>query len=210
MIFKLAVTCVLGYFPAMFLDVIRHGATASTLGHRFNDHPHEPLTPSAITALSEIAFDATGYQRIDVSSLRRAVETAQGLGLVGYRLDPRLAERGLGVFQGLTEAECRARFAADFDAFSAFEPDYCIPEGESRGAHLARVMSWLEDVALCGANRALAIAHGGVLDFLRRLGTGEPAHGGAFSGGELLSLSRFELDWPALRLISFSEPLPRR
>jgi broad specificity phosphatase PhoE len=194
----------------MLLDVIRHGATASTIGRRFNDDPHEPLAPEAITALADIAFEAMGYERIDVSSLRRAVETAEGLGLVGYRIDPRLAERGLGVFQGLTEAECRARFASDFDAFSAFEPNYCIPDGESRGAHLARVLSWLEDVASSGAGRALAVAHGGVLDFLRRLGTDEPVHGGAFSGGELLSLSRFELDWPTLRLISFSEPLPRR
>lgn len=194
----------------MLLDVIRHGATASTLGHRFNDHPHEPLAPEAIAALSAIAFDATGYDRIDVSSLRRAVETAEGLRLAGYRLEPRLAERGLGVFQGLTEAECQARHAADFDAFSVFEADYCIPDGESRGAHLARVLSWLEDVASCGANVALAIAHGGVLDFLRRLGTGAPVHGGPFNGADLLSLSRFELDGPALRLISFSEPLPRR
>jgi broad specificity phosphatase PhoE len=194
----------------MLLDVIRHGATASTIGHRFNDHEHEQLAPEAIAALAGIAFNASGYQRIDVSSLRRAVETAEGLGLVGYRLDPRLAERGLGVFQGLTEAECRTRHPADFDAFSAFEPDYCIPGGESRGAHLARVVSWLEDVAHSGADRALAVAHGGVLDFLRRLGTGEPVHGGAFSGGELLSLSRFELDWPTLRLIAFSEPLPHR
>jgi broad specificity phosphatase PhoE len=194
----------------MLLDVIRHGATASTIGHRFNDDPHEPLAPEAIAALAGIAFDASGYERIDVSSLKRAVETAEGLGLVGYRLDPRLAERGLGVFQGLTEAECRARFAADYDAFSTFVADYCIPDGESRGDHLARVLSWLEEVASSGADRALAVAHGGVLDFLRRLGTGEPVHGGAFSGGELLSLSRFELEWPTLRLISFSEPLPRR
>jgi probable phosphoglycerate mutase len=194
----------------MLLDVIRHGATASTIGHRFNDDPHEPLAPEAIAALAGIAFDASGYERIDVSSLRRAVETAEGLGLVGYRTDPRLAERGLGVFQGLTEAECRARFAADYDAFSAFELDYCIPNGESRGAHLARVLSWLEEVASSGAARALAVAHGGVLDFLRRLGTGEPVHGGAFNGAELLSLSRFELDGPTLRLISFSQPLARR
>ena len=171
----------------MLLDVIRHGATASTIGHRFNDDPHEPLAPEAIAALAGIAFDASGYERIDVSSLKRAVETAEGLGLVGYRLDPRLAERGLGVFQGLTEAECRARFAADYDAFSTFVADYCIPDGESRGDHLARVLSWLEEVASSGADRALAVAHGGVLDFLRRLGAGEPVHGGAFSASCLAS-----------------------
>ena len=194
----------------MRLDVVRHGATSSTLGHRFNDHPHEPLAPEAIAALAQIAFDAAPYQRIDVSSLRRAVETAERLGLRGFTLDPRLAERGLGVFQGLTEAECRARHRDDYAAFSAFEPDYCIPQGESRGAHLARVLSWLEDVRTSGATCALAVTHGGVLDFLRRLGTGEAVHGGPFNGGELLGLSRFDVTGTRLRLISFAQPLPKR
>ncbi|MFI4974910.1 MAG: histidine phosphatase family protein [Caulobacterales bacterium] len=189
----------------MHLDVMRHGATASTLGHRFNDHEHEPLAEEALAALARVAFDASRYDRIDVSSLRRAVQTAEGLGLASFNLDPRLAERGLGLFRGLTESQCRERFGADYDAFCAFEADYCIPGGESRGAHLARVLSWLEDVAASGATRALAITHGGVIDFLRRLGRTEPIHGGPFNGGELLGLSRFEVVWPEVRLISFSE-----
>ena len=82
----------------MLLDVIRHGATASTLGHRFNDDPHEPLAPEAVAALAGIAFDAAGYDRIDVSSLRRAVETGRGRGA---------AHGGSGAVDGLDQRVTR-------------------------------------------------------------------------------------------------------
>jgi broad specificity phosphatase PhoE len=191
----------------MYLDVIRHGATSSTQGHRFNDHEHEPLAHEALTSLVGVDFDASKYDRVDASSLRRAVQTAEGLGLTGFMRDARLSERGLGIFRGLTAAQCLHRHREDFEAFNAFEADYCIPGGESRGAHLARVLAWLDDVRKSGAGHALAVTHGGVLDFLRRLGTGEPIHGGAFNGGGLLALSRFDIIGPRLRLISFAEPL---
>jgi probable phosphoglycerate mutase len=191
----------------MILDVLRHGATASTEGHRFNDEG-EPLLDATIAALAAVDFNASVYDRIDVSSLPRAVQTAEHLRLPRFDVDSRLAERGLGVFQGLTASQCRERFAADLDAFNQFEADYCIPGGESRGAHLGRVLAWLEEVATCGAGRALAITHGGVVDFLKRLGQGQPIHGGSFDGGDLLGLSRFEVTWPGVRLINFSQGLP--
>jgi probable phosphoglycerate mutase len=191
----------------MYVDVIRHGATSSTQGLRFNDHEHEPLADEALASLARIDFDASKYDRVDVSSLRRAVQTAEGLGLTGFTLDARLAERGLGIFRGLTAAQCLERHREDFERFNVFEADYRIPGGESRGAHLARVLSWLDDVRASGAKHALAIAHGGVLDFLRRLGSGAPIHGGAFNGGALLALSRFETVGPRLRLLGFAEPL---
>ena len=191
----------------MYLDVIRHGATSSTDGLRFNDHEQEPLTPAALAGLARMRFDASDYDRVDVSSLRRAVQTAEGLGLSGFTADARLAERGLGILRGLTAAQCLKRFRAEFERFNEFDPDYCIPGGESRGAHLARVLAWLEDVRASRARRTLAITHGGVLDFLRRLGAGDPIHGGVFNGGALLARSRFEIIGPDLRLISFAEPL---
>ena len=192
----------------MILDLIRHGATASTIGHRFNDHEHEPLADEAIAVLGRLAFDSAAYDRIDVSPLRRAAQTAEGLGLSGFAFDSRLAERGLGVFRGLTEQQCRARFPADIEAFNRFEPGYCIPDGESRGQHLARVLSWLEEASVSGARQALAVTHGGVIDFVRRLGRSEPIHGPPFDGGGLLALSRFEIAWPQVRLLSFAQPLP--
>jgi probable phosphoglycerate mutase len=191
----------------MYLNVIRHGATSSTQGHRFNDHEHEPLADEALASLAGVDFDASKYDRVDVSSLRRAVQTAEGLGLTDFTLDARLAERGLGIFRGLTAAQCLERHREDFEAFNAFEADYGIPGGESRGAHLARVLAWLDDVRASGAGHALAVTHGGVLDFLRRLGTGAPIHGGAFNGGRLLAVSRFEMIGHRLRLFSFAEPL---
>jgi broad specificity phosphatase PhoE len=191
----------------MILDVVRHGVTPSNLGHRFNDSEDEPLAPEAVAELAAITFDASEYDRLFVSHLRRAVETAERLGLPAWTLEPRLAERRLGVFQGLTEAQCRGRHGAAFEAFSRFDADFCIPAGESRGEHLARVQAWLEEVSLGDAGRVLAITHGGVIDFLYRLAEGRPIHGGPFDGGANLARSRFAIEWPAIRLIAFSERL---
>ena len=191
----------------MLLDVIRHGLTPSNLGHRYNDHEHEPLAPEAVATLAALAFDASAYDRVDVSHLRRAVETAERLGLSTFNLEPRLAERGLGVLQGLTQDECRVRFGADYETFLRFDADYCVPEGESRGAHLARIKSWLADVAASDARQALAVTHGGTLDFMRRIARGLPEHGDPFDGGANLARSRFELTSGRLTLIAFAQPL---
>jgi broad specificity phosphatase PhoE len=191
----------------LLLDVIRHGLTPSNLGHRYNDHEHEPLAPEAVATLASLAFEASSYDRIDVSHLRRAVETAERLGLSAFTLEPRLAERGLGVLQGLTPDACHARFGADYAAFLRFDADYCVPEGESRGAHLARIKAWLADVSASDARHALAITHGGTLDFLRRIALDLPEHGDPFDGGANLARSRFELTDGRLTLIAFAEPL---
>ena len=70
-------------------------------------------------------------------------------------------------------------------------------------------MSWLEHVAGDGADRVLAITHGGVIDFLFRLASGRPLHGGAeVFGGDNLGLSTFDVAWPDVRLIAFTAELP--
>ena len=195
----------------MQLTLVRHGLTPSNHGHRFNDHPHEPLHESALAALAEIAFDAGGFDRIDVSPMRRAVQTAEGLGLSGYRLEPRIEERALGCFQGLTGDECRERHGEAFAAFLRYEAEPAIPDGESRAAHLARVLDWLDDVKRSGAANTLAVTHGGVVDFVYRLATGIPIHGGDdIFGSDNLSASTFAVATDEITLIGFSAALPRR
>jgi 2,3-bisphosphoglycerate-dependent phosphoglycerate mutase len=189
----------------MILSLIRHGLTPSNLGHRFNDHEHEPLDASGLGAFVGLAVDRAAYDRVDVSPLRRAVETAERLGLTDYRLEPRITERGLGCFQGLTAAECRERYPDAFAAFERYEAEPAIPHGESRRAHLARVRDWLDDVRRSGAANALAVTHGGVIDFVYRLALDKPIHGGGtIFGGDNLSCSTFALDGDRIKMIAFS------
>jgi probable phosphoglycerate mutase len=192
----------------MLLDCIRHGVTASNLAARFNDCADESLTGVQMAALRAIRFDASGYDALFASPMRRCLETAQCLGIAAPVPEPRIAERGLGIFAGLTPAQCAERFPDEFRRFSALDGDYRIPQGESRAAHLLRLSSWLEEIAASGARHVLAITHGGTLDFLYRMASGHPVHGGekVFAGANA-ALSRFELDWPRVRMLFFERPL---
>jgi broad specificity phosphatase PhoE len=195
----------------MLLHCIRHGVTPSNLAGRFNDSEAESIDASAVEALKALSIGADAYDRVYVSPMRRCVETAEHLGLKDWTVEPRIAERGLGVFQGLTPSECQTLLGDPFDAFSKFEAEPSIPEGESRGAHLARVKAWLEEVSKSGHTRVLAITHGGVIDFLYRMSGAHPIHGGEqIFAGENLALSSFEIDWPHVKLLGFSEPLAPR
>jgi broad specificity phosphatase PhoE len=185
--------------------------TPSNLGGRFNDHVDEPIDPGAAASLPALSLGGETYERIYVSPLRRCVQTAEHLGLTGWTPEARITERGLGVFQGLTPAQCRARHAAAFAAFSRLEAEPAIPEGESRGAHLARVLDWLEEASRANAGKVLAVTHGGVIDFLYRLSGAHPLHGGErIFAGENFTRSVFEIDWPEVRLLAFSQPLDPR
>jgi broad specificity phosphatase PhoE len=195
----------------VILHCIRHAVTPSNLAGRFNDSEDESIHPSAVEVLKTLAVGDGAYDRVYVSPMRRCVETAEHLGLRDWTLEPRIAERGLGVFQGLTPNECQTLYGEPFDAFQRFEAEPAIPQGESRGAHLARVKDWLEEASRAGLDRVLAITHGGVIDFLYRLSGAHPVHGGErIFGGENLALSSFEVDWPRVRLLGFSETLDVR
>lgn len=192
----------------MLLDCIRHGRTESNLAGRFNDSADESLAEDQIAALEALRFDTSAYDALFSSPMRRCLETAHALGLPLATLEPRIAERGLGIFAGLTPQQCAERFPEDFRSFSALDSDYCIPQGESRSAHLLRLTAWLEEIAESGARHVLAVTHGGTLDFLYRMATGHPLHGGGkvFAGANAV-LSRFELEWPRVSLLFFERPL---
>jgi 2,3-bisphosphoglycerate-dependent phosphoglycerate mutase len=189
----------------LLLHCLRHGATVANLAHRFNPEDDQ-LHDDTVAQLRGFSGLAGTYDRTYVSCLPRAVETARLLGLTEWTLEPRIAERGLGAFAGLTAAECQVRYAEAFADFSRLEAEPPIPGGESRAEHLARVLSWLEEAA--ALQRVLAVTHGGVIDFLYRMATGRPIHGGPeIFGADNLSLSMFEVRWPDVELLSFSTPI---
>lgn len=190
----------------MRLDIIRHGLTVSNMAHRFNDSDDDPL----VAPVRGVTLDAGAYDRIFVSPALRCQETARGLGLTAWDDEPRLLERGLGVFRGLTPDQCRERHGPAFAAFQAYDADFVIPEGESRAQHFQRIVHWLDEVATSGGQHVLAISHGGTVDFLYRLGSGLPLHGGTtIFGGDNLARTRLEWDDGGWRLLAYSEQLPR-
>ncbi len=192
----------------MRLSCIRHGVTAHNVRGVFSGIGEEGLTGDQRRELSAIDFDATGFDAVFCSPAPRCKETAQCLHLPPQVEEPRIAERHFGIFEGLTAEQCRRRYPAEFELFQRFDADSIIPGGESRVLHLERVVEWLEEVS--SYRHVLAVTHGGTIDFLFRLGTGAPLHGGdQLFAGPNAALSEFEVSWPVVSLLEHGVTLVR-
>ncbi len=190
----------------MKLHLLRHGATKGNVGGVFEGRIGGALTDAQVLELRSVVFDSTPYDAIYTSQLARCVDTATHLGIDAPLIDSRLAERDLGIFEGHTASECDTRFPTEFRKFWQFSGDYIIPQGESRNAHVERVLSWLADALR--HESVLAITSGGTIDFIYRLSTDTPLHGGTrIYGSDNVALSSFEVDWPDIRLVAFDVAL---
>lgn len=191
----------------MRIHCIRHGVTEDNSAGRYNGRNEDHLTSQQREQLLQVAFDCSWYDAVFCSPLPRCVETAKCLRIPHWTSDPRIQERSFGIFEGLTPSEYQRRFPTEYASFRTFDAEFVIPGGESRGQHWARVSNWIVDVS--STHRAvLAITHGGTIDFLYRLGTGQPLHGGGeIFSGENASLSVFEVRWPDIQLVDYSARL---
>lgn len=155
----------------MRIALIRHGRTEWNAQGRVQGSIETDLSAEgrAILAARRIPapFDTA---RAFASPQKRARQTAEILGL-HPTLDARLREQNWGIWEGLSRAEMRTRYGEDcFDKAGiglAFRP----PEGEANFELVARVKSFLLDVAHEGST-AVAIAHMGVLRAAFALGSG--------------------------------------
>ena len=179
------------------VSCLRHGVTDRNAKGVFSGMGTEGLTEEARLGLAAADFEATGFDAIYCSPAVRCVETATSLGIAHHIEEPRLAERDFGLFEGLTADECRERHPEEFEAFRRLDAHFVIPGGESRAQHLARITDWLQEVE--AHRRVLAVTHGGTIDFLYRLGSGGPLHGGGtVFAGPNAALSVFDVEWPSV------------
>jgi broad specificity phosphatase PhoE len=135
------------------LLLVRHGSTDAVRAAAFGTD--EPLDAHGHEGARRLRARLPRGQ-ILASPLRRAVETAAGLGPV--TLVPELAECDFGTWAGLTLADIEP------GALSAWmaDPDAAPHGGESLTALLARVGRWLEAQAQLDGT-AIAVTHGGVV-----------------------------------------------
>ena len=152
----------------MWLHCVRHGESIHNAEGRIQGQLDVPLSDlgrrqgEAIAA----ALAALPIEAVYASPLQRALETAQ---IVGRRLslpvqiDPRLQEINVGVFQGRLRREVAELYPDAFARWTAGEPDFVIPGGESRRALQQRGCAALRDIASTGHEHAAVIAHGRLL-----------------------------------------------
>ncbi|HMG27785.1 MAG TPA: histidine phosphatase family protein [Acidimicrobiia bacterium] len=151
------------------LLLVRHGESTWNAQSRWQGHSDPPLSPfgerqaeDATARLAEIATVTTVWVS-DLSRARRTGELiAQRLGLDGVREEPRLRERDVGAWSGLTRAEIEERWPG-YLAARRSPPDF---EGDD--ALLARTRAGLAAVVDGASGDVLVVTHGGVIRTIER------------------------------------------
>jgi broad specificity phosphatase PhoE len=148
----------------------RHGETDWNAEGRWQGHTDKPLNDNGreqARALAE-SLRTIGLAGVVTSDLQRARETAEivagALGLAIDYVDPDLRERTIGVFEGLTRAECERLHP---EAWAAWTERHVPPPGAEGHQSLAeRVTAAIgraaERIAKDDAP-ALLVTHGGAM-----------------------------------------------
>lgn len=174
------------------LAMLRHGETQWNHDKRIQGRTDIPLNPSGRATLSRFALpDAFGKLRVVTSPLRRCVETAEVLGLKDAATEPRLAEMSWGEWEGRRLSELRAEYGDAMAANEARGFDFMPPQGESPRLVLARVNTWLAEVA-AASSPTLAVCHRGVIRVVFA----------AAYGWDMLGKPPAKLDWGALQVFT--------
>ena len=151
------------------LFLARHGETAWNLEQRWQGQTDVDLNQAGRAQAAALAARLAAHRitRIVASDLSRARETAEiiarGLGIDGVLLDAGLRERGYGIFEGLTRAECEAQHPEEWARYLADHRH--TPARAELDVHVASRMH--AAVARAGARAdgaggaVLVVSHGG-------------------------------------------------
>lgn len=147
----------------------RHGECTWNREGREMGWRDSPLTPEGIAQARALAGRLSNipFHALYSSDLKRAHTTAQYIADECNKevtTDIRLRERNMGIFQGLTIAEMRRRYADIRREYEAMNSSFIIPMGESADQRQQRSMECLEELAQKYAGQTIVvITHGGVL-----------------------------------------------
>lgn len=158
---------------------VRHGETDWNVDSRLQGHLNIALNAKGVWQAQQVAraLASETFDTIYASDLLRAWQTAQTIAEIAQcPLVPEmgLRERGFGTFEGQTYAEVAERFPEDSEMWRIRVPDWAPPGGESLNQMIERVRTttWALAQQHLGGQIVL-VAHGGVMDMLYRLATGQ-------------------------------------
>lgn len=152
----------------MLLFCVRHGESVYNAQGRIQGHSDVPLSDLGRRQAGAVS-EALRREAIEViysSPLRRALETAEPIARalkIPLRIEPRLIEIDVGVFQDRTAEELRVEKPEALARWRSGDPDYSIPGGESRRAVARRGEEAFRAIHQSGFGRVLITAHGGVI-----------------------------------------------
>jgi len=148
---------------------VRHGECTWNREGREMGWKDSPLTPEGIAQAQVLAtrLQKIGFDALYSSDLGRAQATAQYIAdKSGAKIetDIRLRERNMGIFQGLTIAEMRRKYADIRREYEQRSSSYIIPMGESADQRQQRALECFEEFAGKHIGKTIVIVtHGGVL-----------------------------------------------
>jgi broad specificity phosphatase PhoE len=150
----------------MKLYCVRHGETVYNLAGRIQGQLDSELSPlgwrqcdAVAEVLAKVPCDA-----VISSPLTRARESAQRIAdrlNLEVRLEPRLMEINAGIFQGHCWHEIDDRFPSDAARWRSQDPDFRIPNGESRRDVMLRAWGAFCAIREAAYRSAIVVAHGG-------------------------------------------------
>lgn len=164
------------------ITAVRHGETAWNVDTRIQGQIDIDLNAQGQWQAQRLgaALADGGLAHIYSSDLARARNTAltiaahAGIAPQAVRLHAGLRERAFGVFEGRTHAEIEAAWPQDALLWRQRVPDWAPKGGESPLRLQQRVTETLAHIAASHFGEHIAIvAHGGVLDMLYRIATGQ-------------------------------------
>lgn len=158
---------------------IRHGETAWNVDTRIQGQLDIPLNETGREQARRVGLSLAGesFAAIYSSDLKRADETARAVaGPVGLPVigEKGLRERAFGLFEGKTFAEIEATWPESALRWRKRDPDFTPEGGESLLQLRERVNRTVHELAARHPGEQIVmVAHGGVLDVLYRLATGQ-------------------------------------
>jgi len=158
--------------------LIRHGETEWNSQQRMQGHSNSDLSSvgqAQIQALGQWMKNVP-FDHIYSSDSLRAKQTAEAITQFSgheLKIDLRLREKNLGVFEGLTSEEARERHPEVFRLFKTAGSKYVIDEGESTQQLQDRALEIVDEIRIKHPEeRVLLVTHGGFIRVVMKYSLG--------------------------------------
>jgi broad specificity phosphatase PhoE len=141
---------------------IRSGETDWNNSGRWQGWVASPLNEHGVRQAAALGrfVRHMGLSALHTSDLQRALQTAEQLAQYldfAPTPDPRLRERDVGLWQGLTIAEMEAWYPEEFQQLRADRENFRVPGGESRGDVRLRMKTAFDDYIAQDVGETIAI-----------------------------------------------------
>jgi broad specificity phosphatase PhoE len=192
----------------MLLYCVRHGESTYNLEGRVQGQSEVPLSERGRAQAEAVANHLATYdiEVIYTSPLTRAMQTAEPIAAACHlqlTVVDALKEIDVGVLQEVLHAEMAERYPEETARWRSGDPDYRLPEGESRRDLMLRGGAAFEEILAAGGSRVVVVSHGLLLASAFKVLLGLPADRNPF---ELFnaSISRFRGPQP-VKLLTLNE-----